>query len=55
MAIDPSRPADLECPQCGVVGSKVINTRAADFNQIYRRRQCTNGHRFTTYENVDDG
>ena len=40
----------MNCPKCGS-GTKVIETRAADENQIRRRRQCLFcGSRFTTYE-----
>ena len=40
----------MNCPKCGS-GTKVIETRTADENQIRRRRQCLFcGSRFTTYE-----
>lgn len=40
----------MNCPKCGS-GTKVIETRTADENQIRRRRECLLcGSRFTTYE-----
>lgn len=40
----------MKCPRCGE-GSKVIDTKQiADKPQ--RRRECTNGHRFITTEQI---
>lgn len=38
----------FNCPECGA-WTDVIETRAYD-NHIKRRRECGNGHRFTTQE-----
>jgi transcriptional regulator NrdR family protein len=48
----------LPCPECGSIKSKVTDSRAINrFTRqpckhrcIRRRRECANGHRFTTYE-----
>lgn len=42
------------CPKCGSKKSRVIDCRVAPHNQIRRRRECDEGHRYSTYENVDD-
>ena len=39
----------MECPQCKSNKSKVIDKRNAQ-DHIIRRRQCENGHRYTTME-----
>ena len=44
----------MECPECGIKKTRVVDMRPSTFNQIRRRRVCDNGHRFTTYENVDE-
>jgi transcriptional repressor NrdR len=47
---------DLRCPFCGVIDSKVVDSRAADEgNSIRRRRECAAcARRFTTYEVVEE-
>lgn len=46
--------ADLACPKCDYVGSKVIECRGrGERTSIIRRRQCLDvdcSHRWTTYE-----
>lgn len=37
------------CPRCGAE-SQVTETREASMGTFRRRRQCFNGHRFTTFE-----
>jgi hypothetical protein len=37
----------MNCPECGV-WSEVLETR----RKIVRRRECANGHRFTTIETL---
>lgn len=46
----------MRCPFCGVIDSKVIDSRAADEgNSIRRRRECSACvRRFTTYEVVEE-
>ncbi|MGL5514899.1 MAG: transcriptional regulator NrdR [Sporomusa sp.] len=46
----------MRCPFCGVVDSKVIDSRSADEgNSIRRRRECSAcSRRFTTYEVVEE-
>lgn len=39
----------MKCPRCGAA-SNVIETRAAVHMTTARRRECLNGHRFTTHE-----
>jgi len=42
----------MECPFCGSLNSRVIDTRSAE-GGIRRRRECEDcGRRFTTYERV---
>lgn len=41
----------LKCPECGQSGSCVTDCRGNEAG-IRRRRQCSNGHRFTTQEIV---
>ncbi|MFA9486854.1 transcriptional regulator NrdR [Moraxella haemolytica] len=45
----------MHCPYCGVVDTKVIDSRlAAEGSQVRRRRQCAEcGERFTTFEVVE--
>jgi len=44
----------IKCPTCGAQAVKVKDTRYEEkWNQIKRRRECANGHRFNTYENTD--
>jgi len=38
----------MNCPDCGTT-TKVINTRQ-HATRRYRRHECGNGHRFTTWE-----
>lgn len=46
----------MRCPFCGVIDSKVVDSRAADEgNSIRRRRECSACvRRFTTYEVVEE-
>lgn len=42
------------CPVCGAAGSTVISTRGwQSETMLQRRRECFNGHRYTTYEISD--
>ena len=45
----------MKCPECQTTDDKVIDSREThqgDLSSIRRRRECRNGHRFTTYEHV---
>jgi transcriptional repressor NrdR len=46
----------MQCPYCGADDDKVVDSRAAeDGRAIRRRRECSGcGHRFTTYERVEE-
>jgi transcriptional repressor NrdR len=46
----------VRCPRCDVDDDKVVDSRAADDGSaIRRRRQCLAcGHRFTTYERIEE-
>ena len=46
----------MKCPYCGVMDNKVIDSRVSkDGEAIRRRRECMDcGHRFTTYEQVEE-
>lgn len=46
----------MKCPYCGVMDNKVIDSRVSkDGEAIRRRRECMDcGHRFTTYEQIED-
>ena len=46
----------MRCPKCSYTESKVIDTRPADDGfKIRRRRECMEcGHRFTTYEKIEE-
>lgn len=46
----------MRCPKCHSVEDKVIDSRVArESASIRRRREClTCGHRFTTYEHVEE-
>ena len=46
----------MRCPQCAEVDDKVIDSRASeDAGAIRRRRECLAcGHRFTTFERVEE-
>lgn len=46
----------MRCPVCGGVDDKVVDSRTADDDAaIRRRRQCLAcGHRFTTYERLEE-
>ena len=46
----------MECPSCGCVDSKVIDSRAHDENRsIKRRRECIAcGFRFSTFEKIEE-
>lgn len=50
----PNDLAGIACMDCGSKNNRIIDSREAPFNQIRRRRACECGHRFSTYENVDD-
>lgn len=39
----------MKCPRCGA-DSTVKETRSWENETMYRRRECFNGHRFTTVE-----
>ncbi len=39
----------MHCPECGTARLQVIDSRDAP-DAVRRRRECANGHRFTTYE-----
>jgi transcriptional regulator NrdR family protein len=39
----------MKCTKCGE-WSEVLETRKAPVWMVLRRRECGNGHRFTTYE-----
>jgi transcriptional regulator NrdR family protein len=42
----------IPCPLCGVVG-RVLDTRWVEgMSALRRRRECSNGHRFTTHETI---
>ena len=42
----------MKCPQCSAEQSSVLETMTrAKYTR--RRRQCPNGHRFSTYEVLD--
>lgn len=44
------------CPECGNTQDKVIDSREGQdgpLSFIRRRRECGNGHRFTTYETAE--
>jgi transcriptional repressor NrdR len=46
----------MKCPFCGVMDNKVIDSRVSkDGEAIRRRRECMDcGHRFTTYEQIEE-
>ncbi|MBF0819516.1 transcriptional regulator NrdR [Streptococcus acidominimus] len=46
----------MRCPKCTSIKSSVVDSRQAeDGNTIRRRRECEScGHRFTTYERVEE-
>lgn len=46
----------MKCPKCNCCESKVIDTRPTeDGFKIRRRRECIEcGHRFTTYEKIEE-
>jgi len=46
----------VKCPQCGSLQDKVIDSRQSkDGTVIRRRRECLEcGHRFTTYERLEE-
>ncbi|MGI6402570.1 MAG: transcriptional regulator NrdR [Thermoguttaceae bacterium] len=44
----------MKCPYCGGDNDHVIETRtSSDGLYIRRRRLCSKGHRFTTYERIE--
>ena len=46
----------MRCPDCSALDDKVVDSRASDDGSaIRRRRECLScGHRFTTFERVDE-
>lgn len=46
----------MRCPRCSSNDDKVLESRSTkDGTQIRRRRQCLNcGHRFTSYERIEE-
>ncbi|HHW98372.1 MAG TPA: transcriptional repressor NrdR [Firmicutes bacterium] len=46
----------MKCPYCGVIDSRVIDSRPTEESTaIRRRRECTGcGRRFTTYEKIEE-
>src|SRR5688572_21808188 len=48
--------ADVYCPACQADETKVVDSRVAEEGAaVRRRRQCLScGHRFTTFERVDE-
>ena len=46
----------MRCPDCSSLDDKVVDSRASDYGSaIGRRRECLGcGHRFTTFERVDE-
>jgi len=46
----------MKCPKCNCYESKVVDTRPTDDGfKIRRRRECIEcGHRFTTYEKIEE-
>lgn len=46
----------MRCPDCSALDDKVVDSRASDDGTaIRRRREClTCGHRYTTFERVDE-
>lgn len=46
----------MRCPKCNYIESKVVDTRPTDDGtKIRRRRECMEcGHRFTTYEKIEE-
>jgi hypothetical protein len=44
----------ITCPSCGSRHSLLKDSRPnREGDEIRRRRECENGHRFTTYERID--
>ena len=46
----------MNCPYCGLPDSRVVDSRETESKEaIRRRRECsTCGHRFTTYEKIEE-
>jgi transcriptional repressor NrdR len=46
----------MKCPKCGSLNDKVLETRQSKEGVVIkRRRECLNcGHRFTTYERIEE-
>lgn len=44
----------LPCPRCGSMDSGVLDSRGGHRRGFFirRRRECSNGHRYTTYEQL---
>lgn len=45
----------IPCIVCGDARSRVVDTRGTPSQEIRRRRECPNGHRYTTYEAPMEG
>jgi transcriptional regulator NrdR family protein len=43
----------MKCPHCGAA-TDVKDTRMTKPNEVTRRRECFNGHKFKTLERHDD-
>lgn len=52
----PLYPREMHCPVCQADDTKVVDSRlASEGSAVRRRRRCpTCGHRFTTFERVDE-
>jgi transcriptional regulator NrdR family protein len=44
--------AGLKCPECGAWTEVLETKKIRNTNILKRRRECANGHRFTTHEQV---
>lgn len=42
----------MRCPECGVFEGRTTDSRPTEDGRVRRRRECRNGHRFTTFEEV---
>lgn len=42
-------PLDIGCPHCAETDGDIVDSRSKG-KLVWRRRQCVNGHRWTTYE-----
>lgn len=49
----PNRQLGFSCPECSAARTQVLETRSRNsMGTIFRRRECANGHRFSTQEIV---